>query len=366
MEKINLAVLPGDNPGREMTCYAAQILEYILQSCQLEYEIRYGEIGVSAFENTGSPLPGKTVEICRTSRAVLVGFVGSHQNYADLPFNMRPEAGLLNLRKKLGIFANIKRVKVEPQVFDLSPLKMEILERGIDIAVVRELTGGIYYGKKGRCEVEGETAAYDQEIYTENEIERVVRRAFTLAQTRKKSVVCADKANLLETSQLWRKIGAKVAAEYPDVMFSCMYIDDLSADIIRHPYRYDVVVANNMFGDILSDEISVFSGAKSLIPTASFGQGNFGMYSPVAASFIDGTTKTSATMASSILAVALMLRFPLSMPQQAGMLEQAVYQVLDTMRTQDIASPGKEIVSDETLFHAIFEKLKATMDRNNF
>ncbi len=366
MEKINLAVLPGDNPGREMTCYAAQILEYILQSCQLEYEIRYGEIGASAFENTGSPLPGKTVEICRTSRAVLVGFVGSHQSYIDLPFNMRPEAGLFNLRKKLGIFANIKRVKVEPQVFDLSPLKLDILQRGIDIAIVRELTGGIYYGKKGRCEVDGEPAAYDQEIYTEFEIERVARKAFSLAQTRRKSVVCADKANLLETSQLWRKVSEKVAREFPDVAFSCMYIDDLSADIIRHPYRYDVIVANNMFGDILSDEISSFSGAKSLIPTASFGQGNFGIYSPVAASFIDGTTKTSATMASSILAVALMLRFSLSMPQQAGMLEQAVYHTLETQRTQDIASPDRETVNDEKLFHAIFDTLKATMDRHNF
>lgn len=366
MEKINLAVLPGDNPGREMTYYATQILEYVLKTCQLEYEIRYGEIGISAIESTGSPLPGKTVELCRTSHAALIGFVGSHQDYADLPFNMRPEAGLLNLRKKLGIFANIKRVKVEPQVFDLSPLKMEILQRGIDIAIVRELTGGIYYGKKGYCEVDGETAAYDQEIYTENEIERVVRRAFMIAQTRKKSVVCADKANLLETSLLWRKVGARVAEQFPDVNFSCMYIDDLSADIIRHPYRYDVIVANNMFGDILSDEISVFSGAKSLIPTASFGQGNFGMYSPVAASFIDGTTKTSATMASSILAVALMLRFSLSMPQQAGMIEQAVYQTLETLRTQDISSPDKKTVSEETLFHAIFDALKVIMDRNNF
>lgn len=365
MDKINIAVLPGDNPGREMTCYAAEILEYILQSCQLDYEIRYGEIGAAAFETTGSPLPGKTVELCRTSQAALIGFVGSHQNYTDLPFNMRPEAGLLNLRKKLGIFANIKRVKVEPQVFDLSPLKLEILERGVDIAVVRELTGGIYYGKKGRCEVDGEPAAFDQEIYTEQEVERVMRKAFSLSFTRKKSVVCADKANLLESSQLWRRVGAKVASEYPDVTFSCMYIDDLSADIIRHPNRYDVIVASNLFGDILSDEVSVFSGAKSLIPTASFGQGNFGMYSPVAASFIDGSTKTSATMASSILAVALMLRFSLSMPQQAGILEHAVYQTLRTKRTEDLASEGKEIVSDKELFEAIFHTLKTTLDRNN-
>ncbi len=365
MEKINIAVLPGDNPGREMTCYAAEILEYILKSCKLDYEIRYGEIGATAFEETGSPLPGKTVEVCRTSRAALVGFVGSHQNYTDLPFNMRPEAGLLNLRKKLGIFANIKRVKVEPQVFDLSPLKLEILERGVDIAVVRELTGGLYYGKKGRCEVEGDPAAYDQEIYSQHEVERVMRKAFSLAFTRGKSVVCADKANLLETSQLWRRVGVKIASEYPDVAFSCMYIDDLSADIIRHPDRYDVIVASNMFGDILSDEVSVFSGAKSLIPTASFGQGNFGMYSPVVASFIDNSTKTNATMASSILAVALMLRFSLSMPQQAGILEQAVYQTLGTYRTEDIASEGKETVSDEVLFHMIFDTLKASIDRNH-
>ena len=342
--KKNITVIKGDGIGPEIVSQAMRVLDKIAE--KHGHTFHYTEIlaGGCAIDATGACLPQETIDICKASDAVLLGAVGGWK-WDNLPGDQRPERALLGLRKALGLFANLRPALLFEQLADASPLKPEILAGGLDIVVVRELTGGIYFGEKGHRDTDLGPAAYDIEQYAEGEVRRIAKVAFDMAMKRSKHVTSVDKANVLESSRLWRRVVAEVAQDYPEVTLDNLYVDNAAMQLVRNPRQFDVIVTSNIFGDILSDEASQITGSIGMLPSASLAEGNFGMYEPVHGSAPDIAGQDKANPMATILSAAMMLRYTFGLGAEADAIENAVKSVLDQgYRTPDLyAGQGTQV-----------------------
>ncbi len=337
-----IAVLGGDGIGPEVTAQATKVLERVGTIFGHTFHFTPGLIGGCAINATGTALPADTLALCRRSDAVLFGAVGGPQ-WDDPTAAVRPEQGLLSIRKELGLFANLRPVRLNEALVDASTIKPSVL-RGTDLVVVRELTGGIYFGERGRRD--GGNTAYDTMVYARSEIERVLRVAFRLAQQRRGKVTSVDKANVIETSRLWRETAMAVARDYPDVTLEHMLVDACAMHLIRRPATFDVIVTENMFGDILTDEASMLVGSMGMLPSASLAEGRLGLYEPIHGSAPDIAGQGIANPIGAILSAALMLRYSLDLEREAQAVERAVDRVLaEGYRTRDIASSASEAIT---------------------
>lgn len=333
--KYRIALIKGDGIGPEIIDAAAAVLDKTMERFGLSVVYEECAAGGQAIEVYGNPLPSETVRICKQCDAVLLGAVGGTK-WELLPAGMRPENAILGLRAELGLFANIRTTVLYPALTGASPLREDIALKGVDFVIVRELTGGIYYGNRGTSE-DGDTA-YDTESYARGEIERIGRTAFELALKRQKSIVSVDKANVLDSSRLWRRVMHALKAKYPEVRYEDMLADNAAMQIVLNPSRFDVIVTNNLFGDILSDEAAALTGSIGLIPSASFGDNGFGLYEPIHGSAPDIAGKGTANPIAAILSAALMLRYSFDNAKAAEHIESAVNKaLLSGARTRDMA-----------------------------
>ena len=343
-----IAVVPGDGIGPEVIDQALRVLDRIGE--KYNYTFTYTKVlaGGAAIDATGKCLPQETIDVCKASDAVLLGAVGGWK-WDNLPGDERPERALLGLRKELGLFANLRPAMLFEELSQACPLKPEIIEGGLDLVVVRELTGGIYFGEKGTKETEMGPAAYDVELYSEEEVRRIAIVAFDMAMKRNEKVTSIDKANVLESSRLWRRVVAEVAKDYPEVELNNLYVDNAAMQMVLNPKQFDVIVTSNIFGDILSDEASQITGSIGMLPSASLAKGNFGMYEPVHGSAPDIAGQNKANPMATILSAAMMLRYTFGLGQEADDIENAVKKVLsDGYRTPDLmANGGKTIGTKE-------------------
>ena len=340
MKKYQVVLLKGDGIGPEIVKEAVKVLDKAAE--KFGFDIAYTEalLGGAAIDQTGVPLPEETVARCNQADAVLLGAVVGPK-WESLPGNLRPEAGLLGIRSAMGLFANLRPAKIFAPLRASSPLRGDIIGEDLDILVVRELTGGIYFGERGRREVDGQPAAYDTEQYTVPEIERIVRVGFESARKRRGKLCSVDKANVLEASRLWRETVIRISGEYPDVQLSHMYVDNCAMQLVRNPKQFDVIVTNNIFGDILSDEASMISGSIGMLASASLGSGKNGLFEPIHGSAPDIAGQGIANPLATILSVSMLLRYSLEEPQAADAIEAAVAKVLDEgYRTPDIETEG--------------------------
>jgi len=338
---FNIAVLAGDGIGAEVTAEARKVLDAVGQRYGHTFSYEEGLVGGCAIDATGTALPDVTVALCKRSAGVLFGAVGGPK-WDDPAANVRPEQGLLAIRKGLGLFANLRPVKLTPALIDASTIKPEVLE-GTDLLVVRELTGGIYFGERGRKD--DRKVAYDTMIYSAAEVERVVRMACELAKGRRGMVTSVDKANVLESSRLWRETATRVAADYPEIQFQHLLVDACAMHLIRRPVSFDVIVTSNMFGDILTDEASMLAGSMGMLPSASLAEGKLGLYEPIHGSAPDIAGQGIANPIGAVLSSALLLRHSLGLDEEANAVEAAVDRALaEGYRTADIAEPGVEQV----------------------
>jgi 3-isopropylmalate dehydrogenase len=329
--KARIAVLPGDGIGPEVTAAAASVLRHVAARHGHEFDFSEHAIGGCAIDAQGDPLPAETLIVCKQADAVLLGAVGGPQ-WSDPKAKLRPEQGLLRLRAELNVFANLRPVRVHPRLAALSPLKNERLA-GVDLLFVRELTGGAYFGARTRT---ADTAT-DETRYTIAEIERVLRRAFQLARTRGRRVTSVDKANVLETSRLWRETAQRVAHEFPDVALEHQLVDSMAMLLLTRPAAYDVIVTENLFGDILTDEAAALAGSLGLLPSASLGEGRRGLYEPIHGSAPDIAGRGVANPLGAILSAALLLRHSLGLAEEAAAVEQAVDKVIEAgVLTRDL------------------------------
>ncbi len=346
---MKIALIPGDGIGPEIVKQALKVLDVISQKHNIKFEFEEVLMGGVAIDKTGVPLPKETIEICKKSDAVLLGAVGG-EKWDSLPGHLRPEAGLLGIRKALGVFANLRPAILFPQLKDASTLKGEVLGDGLNIMVLRELTGGIYFGEKGRKGQDRSMSAWDTMIYSIPEVERIVRMAFDLAMGRNKRLTSVDKANVLESSRLWRETVIEVAKDYPKVTLNHMYVDNAAMQLVRNPRQFDVIVTGNMFGDILSDEASMLTGSLGMLPSASLGRENPGLYEPIHGSAPDIAGLDKANPIATIMSVAMLLRHSGGMEEEALDVENAVMSVLDRgYRTIDIMEPGMTEVGTERM-----------------
>ena len=335
-----VTLLRGDGIGPEIVQEALKVLDAAGKKYAFSIEYTDALMGGCAIDATGVPLPQETIDSCLASDAVLLGAVGGYK-WDTLPGNLRPEAGLLGIRGALGLFANLRPAKIYGPLKGACPLREDIIGDSMDIMVVRELTGGIYFGKRGREMVDGVEAAYDTEYYTTKEVERIARVAFETARKRNHKVHNIDKANVLESSRLWRETVLRVAKEYPDVELQHLYIDNAAMQLVRNPKQFDVIVASNIFGDILSDEASQVAGSIGMLASASLGEGKRGLFEPIHGSAPDIAGKGIANPLATILSAAMMLRYSLDQPEAADAIEAAVEKVLvDGYRTPDIYTDG--------------------------
>jgi 3-isopropylmalate dehydrogenase len=334
-----ITLLPGDGVGREIVPEAVRVLEAVAKRRGRRFEFREAAVGGAAIDRFGVPLPDETLKAALDADAVLLGAVGGPK-WEGLDYAIRPERALLGLREQLGTFANLRPAVVFPMLADSSTLKREVID-GIDIMVVRELTGGIYFGKpRGVTPYEGGERGINTEVYTTPEIERIARVAFGLARKRRRLVTSVDKANVLEATELWRKVVTKVHAEFPDVELKHMYVDNCAMQLIRWPKQFDVIVTTNLFGDILSDEASMLTGSIGMLPSASLG-GRVGLYEPIHGSAPDIAGRDVANPIATILSAAMMLRHSFDLEHDAAAIERAVSSVLERgYRTADIMQPG--------------------------
>ena len=343
-----IAVVPGDGIGPEVIDQALRVLDRIGEKYNHTFTYTKVLAGGAAIDATGKCLPQETIDVCKASDAVLLGAVGGWK-WDNLPGDERPERALLGLRKELGLFANLRPAMLFEELSQACPLKPEIIEGGLDLVVVRELTGGIYFGEKGTKETEMGPAAYDVELYSEEEVRRIAIVAFDMAMKRNKKVTSIDKANVLESSRLWRRVVAEVAKDYPEVELNNLYVDNAAMQMGLNPKQFDVIVTSNIFGDILSDEASQITGSIGMLPSASLAKGNFGMYEPVHGSAPDIAGQNKANPMATILSAAMMLRYTFGLGQEADDIENAVKKVLaDGYRTPDLmANGGKAIGTKE-------------------
>lgn len=344
MKEYQIAVLKGDGIGPEIVEQAQKVLDKAGEKFGFSVNYQEALLGGVAIDATGVPLPEETVTICKNADATLLGAVGGPK-WDNQPGNNRPEKGLLGIRAALGLFANLRPAVIFEPLREASPLKAEIIGKGIDVLVVRELTGGIYFGERGRCEVDGQPAAFDTEKYSVPEIERIARVAFEMAQKRRHKLCSVDKANVLESSRLWRETVIRVAAEYPDVELSHMYVDNCAMQLVRNPGQFDVIVTSNMFGDILSDEASMISGSIGMLASASLNDGKGGLYEPIHGSAPDIAGQGIVNPLATILSVGMMLKYSLEQPEAAKAIDEAVAKTLTMARTPDIWVEGMKKVS---------------------
>jgi len=354
-----ILILPGDGIGPEIISEAVKVLECVNQHFTLNYQWTFDNIGGVAYEQYGTPLADITLEKAKQADAVLLGAVGGPK-WDNIEPTLRPERGLLKIRAELGLFANLRPAILYPQLADASSLKAEIVS-GLDILIVRELTGGIYFGAPRGQEVlaNGERKAFDTLPYSESEIRRIAKVGFDMARLRGKKLCSVDKANVLASSQLWRAVVNELAADYPDVQLSHMYVDNAAMQLVRAPKQFDVVVTDNLFGDILSDEAAMLTGSIGMLPSASLDANNKGMYEPCHGSAPDIAGKGIANPLATILSVAMMLRYSFGELQAADAIEVAVGKVLDKgLRTADIAAQDVTSVSTEAMGNAVVDALK--------
>ena len=364
---MKIAVLPGDGIGPEIVAEAVKVLQRLQAIHGLRFELEYADVGGTAYTNHGHPLPEATLRLAQAADAVLFGSVGDPR-YDNLERALRPEQAILGLRKNLGLFANLRPALLYAELADASSLKPEVVA-GLDILIVRELTGDIYFGQpRGRRTAPdgafaGAPEAFDTMRYSRPEIERIAHVAFQAARTRRAAghagrVTSVDKANVLETFQFWKDVVTEVHKDYPDITLEHMYVDNAAMQLVRAPKKFDVVVTGNMFGDILSDEASMLTGSIGMLPSASLGDGGRGLYEPSHGSAPDIAGRGLANPLATILSAAMMLRYSLGQPQAAQRVEQAVGRVLQQgLRTADIAAPGAASVSTAQMGDAVVAAL---------
>ena len=336
MKSYDIAVIEGDGIGPEITQAAMRVMNRIGEICG--YDISFINVlaGGCAIDAFGEPLPRETVMVCRHADSVLLGAVGGPK-WDTLPGHLRPERALLGIRKEMGLYANIRPARLLPELKSACPLRESAAKQGFDMVIVRELTGGIYFGDRGRREGAMGPEAYDTECYSEKEVERIGRIGFDMAMKRGRKLVSIDKANVLESSRLWREVMHRLAKEYPGVAYSDMLVDNAAMQLVRDPSQFDVIVTSNMFGDILSDEASQLTGSIGLLPSASLGEGTRGMYEPIHGSAPDSAGQNQANPIATILSAAMMLRWSFGLEEEAKKVEDAVTAVLKKgYRTADI------------------------------
>ena len=352
-----ITVLPGDGIGPEIVAEAVKVLNKIADKFGHSFDYTYVDIGGCSIDKFGVPITYEGMEKCKESDSVLLGAVcGPKWDGCDP--SIRPEKALLKVRKELNLFANLRPTKLFPQLKDASPLKQEIVGGGIDLLIVRELTGGVYFGKRCTEEVNGELVATDYMPYSESEIERIGRVGFETAMKRGKRLASVDKANVLDTSRLWRKTMHRLAEEYPEVEYSDILVDNTAMQLIKNPTQFDVLVTENMFGDILSDEASMLTGSIGMMPSASLSSGTLGMYEPIHGSAPDIAGMNIANPLGTILSAAMMLRYSFDMAKEADAIEDAVNKVLDEgFRTGDIMQEGCKKVTCSEMGDLVAERI---------
>ena len=358
-KQYRITLLPGDGIGPEIMAVAVDVLKLVGKQCNLEFSFEEALIGGAAIDTTGEPLPDQTLTVCRNSDAVLLAAIGGYK-WDNLPRHQRPETGLLGLRAGLGLFANLRPATILPQLIDASTLKKEIVE-GVDIMVVRELTGGVYFGQpKGIFETEtGEKRGVNTMAYTEAEIDRIAKVGFETARKRQGKLCSVDKANVLDVSQLWRDRIMAMAEQYPDVELTHLYVDNAAMQLVRAPKQFDTIVTGNLFGDILSDAAAMLTGSIGMLPSASLGADNPGVFEPVHGSAPDIAGQDKANPLAQVLSAAMMLRYGLNEPEAATKIEQAVLQILDQGdRTGDIMSAGMNLVGCQGMGEALIKVLE--------
>ena len=356
--RMNIALVKGDGIGPEIVDSAVQVLETVAARCGHSFAFTEVLAGGCAIDAVGIPLPQETVDICLQSDSVLLGAVGGPK-WDGLPGGNRPEKALLGLRSAMGLYTNLRPARLYPALKDECPLRADIVEKGFDLLMVRELTGGIYFGDRGRREGKYGPEAYDTEAYSVMEVERIAWAAFEAARKRGKKVTSIDKANVLETSRLWRETVHRIGADYPDVELQDMLVDNAAMQLVRNPSSFDVVVTSNMFGDILSDEASQISGSIGLLPSASLGDGRRGLYEPIHGSAPDIAGQNKANPLATILSAAMMLRYAFDLEDEARMIERAVDKALEEgCRTADIArGESVKALSCTEMTAAVIERL---------
>lgn len=357
-----IAVIPGDGIGPEIVREACKVLDRVGEAYGHKFQYTEVLMGGISIDTYGVPLTEEALETARNSDSVLLGAVGGNvgnSRWYDVAPNLRPEAGLLAIRKRLGLFANIRPAYLYKELSDACPLKKEIIGDGFDMVIMRELTGGLYFGERYTKEVDGVTTAVDTLTYNENEIRRIAVKAFDIAMKRKKHVTSVDKANVLDSSRLWRKVVEEVAADYPEVTLTHMLVDNCAMQLVMNPGQFDVILTENMFGDILSDEASMITGSIGMLSSASMNESKFGLYEPSHGSAPDIAGKGIANPIATILSAAMMLRYSFDLDQEALAVETAVQQVLtEGFRTSDIMAEGCTQVGTEEMGRLICERIK--------
>ena len=357
MSKI--LILPGDGIGKEIVAQAVKVIDSLNANHDMGMSLVEGLIGGVAYDETGSPLPKETINSAKSCDSILLGAVGGPK-WESLERNLRPERGLLGIRAELDLFANLRPAILYPQLANASSLKTEIVS-GLDLMIVRELVGGIYFGEPRGVEVrDGERFGINSATYYESEIARIGHSAFQIAQKRGKRVCSVDKANVLEVCELWREVMEEVSRDYPDVALSHMYVDNAAMQLVRDPKQFDVMVTSNLFGDVLSDCAAMLTGSIGMLPSASLDKNNFGMYEPIHGSAPDIAGRDIANPLATILSVSMMLRYSLDQGEFADKINSAVSKVLDKgYRTSDIATDGDKVVGTEEMGDLIVKAIEA-------
>ena len=360
--KANITLINGDGIGPEIVREAKKVLEAVSQKYNHEFIYTDIDMGGCSIDKYGVPLTDEAIEIAKSGDAVLLGAVGGNvgnSKWYDVEPNLRPEAGLLKIRKELGLFANLRPALLYKELADACPLKTEISKAGFDMVIVRELTGGLYFGERYTKETDGVRTAVDTLVYNENEIRRVAKVAFDIASKRRKKVISVDKANVLDSSRLWRNVVEEVAKDYKDITLEHMLVDNAAMQLVMNPGQFDVVLTENMFGDILSDEASMITGSIGMLPSASLNESKLGLYEPSHGSAPDIAGKNIANPIATILSVAMLLKYSLGLDKEAGDIENAVEKVLkDGFRTVDIYTEGMNKLSTSQMGDKIVEYIK--------
>ena len=356
-----LAVIKGDGIGPEVVTQAMKVLDKIGEKYGHTFQYEQILMGGCSIDAHGVPLTDEAIAVAKGADAVLLGSIGGNTTtspWYQLPPNLRPEAGLLKIRKELGLFANLRPAVLYDELKGACPLKAEIAEKGFDMMIMRELTGGLYFGERKTTEENGVRKAVDTLTYDENEIRRIAIRGFDIAMKRRKKVTSVDKANVLDSSRLWRKVVEEVAKDYPEVTLEHMLVDNCAMQLVKDPAQFDVILTENMFGDILSDEASMVTGSIGMLASASLNETKFGMYEPSGGSAPDIAGQDKANPIATILSAAMMLRFSFDLDKEADAIEAAIKQVLkEGYRTCDIMAEGKELVGCTKMGDLICEKL---------
>lgn len=357
----NIAVIKGDGIGPEIVTEAMKVLDAVGEKYGHTFNYEQLLMGGCSIDANGEPLTQETIDIAKSKDAVLMGSIGGNTQtspWYKLPPEKRPEAGLLGIRKALKLFANLRPAYLYPELSDACPLKKEVAEKGFDMMMMRELTGGLYFGERYTKEIDGVLTAVDTLSYNENEIRRIAIKSFDIAMKRRKKVTLIDKANVLDSSRLWRKITDEVAKDYPEVEYGVMLVDNAAMQLVKDPAQFDVVLTENMFGDILSDEASMITGSIGMLPSASLNETKFGLYEPSGGSAPDIAGKNIANPIATILSAAMMLRYTFDLDKEAEAIENAVKKVLEEgYRTIDLAKPGEDQVKCDEMGTLIAERI---------